>query len=64
MHTLLAPVVKDQRVQVAVSSVEDIGHRKLMLTAEFIDSGQHLRQRAAGHHTVLQVIAGIQPAQG
>ena len=39
VHALLAAVVKDQRMQVAVSSVENIGHRQLMLTAEFIDPG-------------------------
>ena len=64
MHALFAAVVKDQRVQVAVSGVENIGHRKLVLAAEFINPGQHLGQGASGHHTVLQVIAGIKPAQG
>ena len=63
-HTRLAVAVEDQGVEVAVAGMEHVGHRQAMALAEPVDGGQHPRQGAAGHHAVLEVVAGETPAQG
>ena len=51
-------------MEVAIARVEHIGNRQAMGLAELINGGQHLGQGTAGHHPILEVIAGIKPAKG
>jgi hypothetical protein len=64
VHPRLTGPVKNQGVQVAVAGVEHIGHRQPVLLAEPLNRRQHLGQGRAGHHAVLQVVAGELAAQG
>ena len=42
-YSWLTGPVKNQRMQIAVAGVEDIGHRQAMAGAEPLDRRQHLR---------------------
>ena len=39
-------VVADERVQVAVAGVEDVGHAQAVLARELVDAVEHLAERA------------------
>jgi hypothetical protein len=55
-------VEQDQRMQVAVAGVEDVGHRKAELGAHLADALQHMRQGAARDGAVHAVVVGGEAA--
>ena len=57
-----APVVEDERVQVAVARVEDVADAEPVLLRERVDPAQHLRQLRARHDAVLHVVVGADAA--
>ena len=59
-----AGVVEDQRVQVAIAGVEDVGHRQAVLLAQRLDAGQRFSQAASWHHAVLHHVLRAEPAHG
>ena len=64
LHTRIGAAIKDQGMEIAIAGVEHIGHAQAMLPAQVADRCQHLRQGGAGHHTVLEVVAGRLAADG
>ena len=55
-------VVADERVQVAVAGVEDVGDLQPVLGGELVDPAQHLGQPRARDHAVLDVVGRRDPA--
>ena len=53
-----AAIVEDERVQVAVAGVEDIGHAQFVFVAQAFDGGERLAQPAARHHAILHDMVG------
>ena len=64
LHTGITGAIKDQGVKVAVAGMEHIGHGQVIALAQFTDRPHHLRERRAGHHPVLEVVAGEAAAEG
>ena len=50
--------IQDQRMQIAITRMEHIGHRQTMLMAESFDRRQNQRKAASGDDTVLHVVGG------
>src|SRR5260221_1434484 len=46
-------IVEDQRVQVAVTRVEDVGDAEAVLGAKFFNLAQYLRERCAWYYAIL-----------
>ena len=55
-------VVADQRVQVAVAGVEDVGHDQVVLARHLVDPLEHLGQLRARDHAVLDEVVRRDPA--
>ena len=53
----IPPVEEDQRVQVAVAGVEDVGDLQVVLLAHLGDLLQHQRQGRAGHGAIADQVA-------
>ena len=58
----VAAVEQDQRVQVAVAGVEDVGDADAVLAAERLDADQRLAEAAARHDAVLDDEVGAEAA--
>src|SRR5690606_42031164 len=59
---LTGTVEEDERVEVAVPGVEDVGDPYAALGGELLDLAQHLRQRGARDDAVLHEVVGADPA--
>ena len=55
-------VPQDQRVQVAVAGVEDVGDAEARFARDLLDARQRRRQLGARHHAVDGVVVGREPA--
>ena len=55
-------VVADERVQVAVAGVEDVGDDQPVLLGQLVDPLEHLGQLGARDHAVLDEVVGRDPA--
>ena len=64
IHPRLIRAVKDQRVEVAVTGMEDVGHRQAVLLTQTLNRGEDPGQGRAWHHSVLEVVVGELTAQG
>ena len=64
LHTRIGSPIEDQGVEIAIAGVEHVGDAQAMLPAQVADGRQHLGQGGAGHHAVLEVVAGRLAAQG
>src|SRR5690606_31809072 len=53
---------KNDRVQIAISRVEDIADGKAMLAGDFLNEAEDLGQAGSGHHAILHVIRGTHTA--
>ena len=62
--TLGAAVVQNQRVEIAIPRMEDVGHVKAICLAEAVNLGQRFAQMGAGNHAVLHHVIGAEPADG
>ena len=62
--TGLAPVVENQRVEVTVAGVKDVGDADVVLGAKAVDGGKGLAQFATRDHTILHNIIWAEPAYG
>ncbi len=60
-RTGLAAVVENQRVQVAIPGVEDIGDAQVILFAQRFNFGERVPQPAARHHPILDNVVRAQP---
>src|SRR4051812_1720672 len=61
---VLVGVVADERVQVAVPGVEDVGHAHAVLLPQLGDPAQHLGQLRAGDDAVLHVVGARDAPHG
>ena len=59
-----AHVEKNVRMQIAIAGMKDIGDAKIKFFADRGDAPHHLRQLAARHDAVLDVIIRRQSAHG
>ena len=62
LRLALRRVVEDERVQVAVTRVEDVPDPEAVLARELADPPQHLGQLRPRHDAVLHVVVGRHPA--
>src|SRR5438046_1349782 len=60
----IALVEQDDRVQVAVASVEDVANPQIVLLADGLDSAEHVRQFRPRHDAVLRAVTRSEPADG
>src|SRR5207237_8135659 len=60
--TVDAPVVQDERMQVAVAGVEDVADAQPVQLRELLDAPQHGRQLRARNDAVLDVVVGADPS--
>jgi hypothetical protein len=53
---LISLVIADQRVQITVTGMEDIGHGEVMVSRNAFDGVERSRERAAPHADILHVV--------
>ena len=57
----IAGVEDEDRMEVAVTGVEDVDHDQVVFRRDLVDLAQNLEQPGAGHHCVVQVVVGFDP---